>query len=106
MVDRREHSRRTVCIEANLFWRDEKPSILACKIVDLSGVGARIRAHFLLPLPSRVFLIKDGGENIYECETIWQEPGTAGLMLLDLCASSKRQDLLNEIETAQMIYPP
>jgi hypothetical protein len=106
MFDRREHPRRTVSIDAHLFWRDEQPSILACKIVDLSEVGARIRAHFLLPLPSQVFLIKDEGENIYECETIWQQPGTAGLTFLDLCSGSKRQDLLNEIKTAQIIYPP
>lgn len=106
MFSRRKHARRTVSIDAQLFWRGEKPSLLACKIVDLSEGGARIRAHFPSLLPSQVVLVKDEGGNVYECETVWQEPGTAGLLFLDLCAGSKLQQLLKEIEAAEIIYPP
>jgi hypothetical protein len=106
MFNRRKHALRTVCIAAQLFWRGDKPLVLACKIVDFSAGGARIRAHFPTSLPLQVFLVKDEGENIYECETIWQEPGAAGLMFVDLCARSKQQELLKEIATAEIIYPP
>jgi hypothetical protein len=106
MFNRRKHARRTVSIEAQLFWRGEKPLVLACKIVDFSEGGARIRGHFPCPLPSQVFLVKEEGENIYDCETMWQESGTAGLRFIDLCACSKRQELLKEIATAEIVYPP
>jgi hypothetical protein len=38
--------------------------------------------------------------------SMWQEPGAAGRMFVDLCARSKRQELLKEIEGAEIVYPP
>jgi hypothetical protein len=102
-VNPRKHARRTVCIEARLFWRHEEPAILPCIIVDISEGGARIRAHFPSPVPPVVFLVKDEGEIIYECETVWQQDGTAGLMFVNLCAYQQRQELLKEIETAKIV---
>jgi hypothetical protein len=102
-VGLRKHARRTVAIEARLFWRGEGPEILPCTIVDISEGGARIRAHFPSPLPPLVFLVKDENEIIYECETVWQQDGTAGLMFVNLCAYSQRQELLREIETAEIV---
>lgn len=102
-MDQRKHARRTVSIEARLFWRGEGPAILPCMIVDISEDGARIRAHFPSPLPTLVFLVKDESEIIYECETVWQQDGTAGLMFVNLCAYSQRSELLKEIETAEIV---
>jgi hypothetical protein len=79
------------------------PSILPCLIVDISEGGAKIRAHFPTPLPPLVFLVKDESEIIYESETVWQQDGAAGLMFVNLCAYSQRQDLLREIETAEIV---
>jgi hypothetical protein len=102
-VDLRKHARRTVSIEARLFWRGEILSILPCRIVEISEKGARVRAHFPSDLPSLVFLLKDECEIIYECETVWQQDGTAGLMFVNLHADSQRQKLLKEIETAEIV---
>jgi hypothetical protein len=102
-VDLRKHARRTVSIAARLFWRGERGSTLPCKIVDFSEGGGRIRAHFPVPLPPLVFLVKDEGEVIYECETVWQQDGTAGLMFVSSCPYSQRQEFLKEIETAEIV---
>jgi hypothetical protein len=96
----RKHRRRTVSIKARLFWRGERCSILPCRIAEISEGGATIQAHLPSPLPPKVFLVNDESEIIYECETVWQEGGTAGLMFVNLGAYSERQELLKEIETA------
>jgi hypothetical protein len=92
-----------VSIEGHLYFRGEKPTAIPCRVVDLSQGGARVKTRVPYSLPSRVFLVKDEGEIIYECETIWQKNQKAGLMFLDLCAHSKLQQLRDEMWRAEMI---
>ena len=97
MRDQRRHVRQKVSIEAHLYFRSEKPTVIPCRVVDLSQGGARVKIKVRYILPSQVFLVKDEGEIIYECETIWQKKQKAGLMFLDLCAHSKLQQLREEM---------
>jgi hypothetical protein len=99
----RKHRRRAVSIKARLFWRGERCSILPCRIDGISEGGATIRADLPSPLPPKVFLVNEESEIIYECETVWQQDGTAGLMFASLCGDSQRQELLKEIETAEIV---
>jgi hypothetical protein len=103
MVDRREHARRDVSIEARLFLREDKPAILPCRIIDISEGGAKVQIGFPYRLPAQLFLLKDDDDNIYECEAIWQSGQLVGLMFLDLCARGKRQAVLDELETAEVV---
>ena len=103
MRDQRRHAREKVSIEAHLFLRGEKPTAIPCRVVDLSEGGARVKVAVRYGLPSQVFLVKDEGEIIYECETIWQKNQKAGLMFLDLCAHSKLRQLREEIGRAEVI---
>jgi hypothetical protein len=106
MISRRKHVRKDVVIAAHLLVRDEKPRIARCTVVDISEGGARIQLDTAFPLPSRVFLVKDEGEIIYECEPAWQREQMAGLMFLDLCAGLKRQEVLQDVEGAQKAASP
>jgi hypothetical protein len=72
-------------------------------VVDLSQGGARIKTRVPYDLPSHVFLVKDEGEIIYECETIWQKNQKAGLMFLDLCGHAKLQQLQDEMWRAEVL---
>ena len=103
VFDRRKHARGETSIEAQLFLRGDQPKLIPCSIVDLSQGGVKIQLEVSLPLPSRVFLLTDGGENLYECEAVWQDEQSAGLMFVDLYARAKRQQLLEEIATAELV---
>ena len=103
MFDRRQHARREVSIEAQLFLRGQRPSIVPCEVVDLSEGGARVQIEIPCLLPPQVFLMMYERENIYECETAWQDEQQAGVMFVDLYAHARRQNLLKEIETAETV---
>jgi hypothetical protein len=100
---RRRHVRKKVFIEAHLFCGGEKATAISCRVVDLSQGGARVKVAVPYRLPSHVYLVKDEGEIVYECETIWQKNLEAGLMFLDLCAHSKLQRLRDEMWCAEVI---
>ena len=103
MVDRREHGRKEVSIEMRLLVRGETPTIIPCRVVDISQSGAKVRIDVRYRLPRNVFLVRNENENIYECETAWQIEQTAGLTFVGPCARGKHQDLLREIAIAEPV---
>jgi hypothetical protein len=106
MVDRREHRRTEVSFETHVFVRGRLPTLLPCNVLDISSGGAKVQIGVPYALPRQVFLLRDERENIYECETVWQDEQTAGLAFVDLCARAKRDELLEEIETAEIVDWP
>jgi hypothetical protein len=106
MIDRREHRRTEVAFETCVFVRRRSPTLIPCNVLDLSAGGAKVQIGVPYALPRQVFLLRDERENIYECETVWQDEQTAGLAFVDLCARAKRDELLKEIETAEIVDWP
>lgn len=102
VVDRREHERRDVPLETHLFLRSEKPTIIPCRIVDLSPGGAQVQVNIRYRLPSQVFLLRNKGENICECEVVWQVTQAVGLKFVGLFAPERHQQLVKEIEAARL----
>ena len=90
-------------LAARLLVSGEKPSLIPCRIEDISESGARIRVEVFYVLPNRVFLVTDEGDTIYECNTAWQRAQEAGLMYVDLCTHDKRQALLHEMAIAERL---
>ena len=107
MPNRRLHPRKQVSIETRLFLRGisrtEPPTIIPCRIVDVSESGARSEIGVAYRLPPRVFLLRDESESIYECRTVWQVDEGAGLAFVDLCGWAKHEELLKEIRTARIL---
>jgi len=106
MDDRREQVREQVSINACLLLRGEMLKIIACRIIDISEGGAKIELSVAHPLPPQVFLVKDEGEIIYECEPAWQNGQVGGLMFRDLCAGAKRKELLDDMLIAETMRSP
>ena len=103
MPDRRVHPRKQVSIETRLFLRGVRPTIIPCRIADVSKSGAKIQIDVLYRLPPRVFLLRDESESMYECRTVWQVERAAGLEFVERCGWAKHDELLREIRTARLL---
>jgi hypothetical protein len=107
MPNRRLHPREQVSIETRLFLRAVSrtvpPTIIPCRIIDVSETGAKIEIGVQYRLPPRVFLLRDENESIYECRTVWQVDEGAGLAFVELCGWAKHEELLKEIRTAHTL---
>lgn len=79
------------------------PTIIPCRIVDVSETGAKIKLPVPYHLPPRVYLLRDEKESIYECGTVWQVGQEAGLAFVERCGWAKHDELLKELETARIL---
>jgi hypothetical protein len=63
MPNRRLHPREQVSIETRLFLRAVSrtvpPTIIPCRVIDVSETGAKIEIGVHYRLPPRVFLLRD-----------------------------------------------
>ena len=101
----RAHVREKVDIAARLIMGGERFIIIPCRIVDRSDGGMKVEMKVSHPLPNKIFLLGDNSEDLYECETRWQNEEMAGLMLIDLCLRSKRKEILAKAEEALTLEP-
>jgi hypothetical protein len=98
--------RETVSIRAILILRAEVFIMIPCQMLDLSKGGAKVQIKASYTLPAKLFLLNDESEDLYECETRWQNEDTAGLMFIDVCTSSKYKEMMERCADAVVIEPP
>lgn len=103
MRDQRQHARREVSIETRLFLPSVNPKIIGCRLLDISEGGARIEVDVKYKLPSEVFILRAEYENMYECQTAWQEGRTAGLKFLHVCTREQQLTVMEAMKTAQIV---
>lgn len=79
-ANRRYRGRRR-SILAGLLILDDNRSC-ACRIVDISETGARVRLPTMMPLPDRMWLLNTSDRMAYEVALAWRTDAEAGLNFL------------------------
>jgi hypothetical protein len=98
--------RETVSIRAILILPVEVFIMIPCQMLDLSKGGAKVQIKVAFTLPPKLFLLNDESEDLYECETRWQNEDAAGLMFIDACNHSKYKKIMEKCADAVVIEPP
>jgi hypothetical protein len=79
-INRRNRGRRRAILAGYLLFDDDRSS--ACRIVDLSETGARVRLPTLMPLPETFWLLNTSDWLAHEVKLAWRSGVDAGLVFL------------------------
>jgi hypothetical protein len=79
-ANRRDRGRRRAILAGFLMLDDGRSC--ACRIVDVSDTGARVRLPTLMPLPDKLWLLNTSDWMAYEVELAWRKDAEAGLHFL------------------------